>query len=274
MPNARPLRGLNSIEAVAFVLQFNRALDQEELDSIIELQQKFGDEFSKFDSMQGVTLQVGTPAFMQQASRNGVQFQRLDESGKLLWMVRAVNNAVVVNCFEYTRWRDVWPAAQKYLTTIANAVVSDSLRVNVALLQITDKFVYDQLPEPYDVRDVFRVESSYLPANVASSGLPWFMHQGWAVGINDGMTFEGATLGNSLTVATSLLNDVLTSVIDHAGQIVFDKNHLPSGIFEDDEGADNRFMTSVFCDLLKPNNKTIVRSLLNDEQLNIIGLRG
>lgn len=281
MLNARPLRGRNAIEAVAFVLQYVRAFDQEELEKIAALKDSFTGESWKAVPMQGVTLQVGAPAFVPQPTANGSTFQKVGDDGKFVWMVRAFNNMIVVNCFDYDRWTDVWNQASHYLKLVANAIASDSLRVNLAVLQITDRFTYGADPEPYDIRDVFRVDSPYLPANVGSSGAIWYANHGWAVNIADAgangngePAFEGATLGNAITVSSNRINNVLTSTIDHVGQIAFDKNHLPMNLFAGDEARDDAFLSSVFCDLLKPNNKTIVRSLLNDAQLNAIGLTG
>lgn len=279
MQNARPLRGRNAIEAVAFVLQYVRAFDQEELGFIAALKASFESEGWMVTAMQGMTVQVGAPGFVQQPTANGYQFVKLDDENKPVWMVRAFNNSIVVNCFDYNRWTDVWARASDYLSKVATAVASDSLRVNIAVLQITDKFVSDPIPEPYEFGDVFRAESPYLPANVATCGPVWYTNSGWAISISDAggnganePSMAQATLGNSLNLASTASSNTLVASVDHVGQITFNKNNLPAGLFSGDSDRDSLFLSSTFCDLLKPNNKTIVRSLLSDAQLAAIGL--
>jgi hypothetical protein len=279
MHSARPMRGRNAIEAVAFVLQYVRAFDLEESEKIAALKDSFVSEGWQVLPMQGMTVQVGAPGFMQQPTANGYQFQRPKADGTPAWMIRAFNNTIVVNCFDYSRWTDVWAQASRYLSTVAAAIASESLRINIAALQITDKFISDPVPDSYSLGDVFRAESPYLPANVASYGPIWYVNSGWAVNLTGSgsngssePSMDGAVLGNAITLSSSALNKTLVATIDHIAQITFHKNKLPANLFSGNAERDDIFLTSSFCDVLKPNNKTIVRSLLSDAQLTAIGL--
>lgn len=279
MATAKPLRNNNAIEAMAFVVQLNRPIQADEAAKLFSLKGEIEKILPRFEMMQGHTMMVGGPSLLQQSTPNGISAQSFKGDGTPMWMLRAFTNVVIVNCFEYDTWANVWDRAKGLLTQSLRAIASASLNISGVGLQVVDRFVYDSDPTPYALADVFQADSVYLPPNVARAGAHWQVSQNWPLSlVADGKTpesdafFDGAGVANTLTLRSGRINDNFSVSVDHLVQITLE------GMFPDvfhspeDEDRSAAFLDEAFSNVLRISNKSVIRELLCDEQLKAIGM--
>lgn len=275
---AQPYAGHNALEAVAFVLQFAREFSEQEVEFLLSLEEKHKRDLPSFLKLTGLIVNVAESSSSKSAMMNqsqkltGVLLQHFQENGKPDWALRVSGNHIIVNCWAYSRWNDIWPIAKNLLLSAAHVVQSDTNGVVFAALQMVDKFEYDRIPETYEVSDVFNIDSLYLTQQVCKSGPFWHVNQGWfEKDIIPGMV--GGRRLNVLNLSSADFNGKLVSTIDYTGRI--DREGYMAPVAELEQVADQQSALSlldiVFSDLHESNAQILCKTL-SKQKLDQIGL--
>lgn len=276
---AKPYAGHNAIEAVAFVLQFAREFSEKEVEFLLSLEDKHKNDLPSFLKLTGLTVNVAEApsnkhAMMNQSQKlSGVLLQHFQDNGKPDWALRISGNHIIVNCWVYSRWHDVWPRAKELLLSAAHVIQSDDNGVALAALQIVDKFEYENIPDTYTLSDVFNPESPYLTKQACNSGPFWHVYQGWfEKDFINGL--DGVRRLNALNLSSADFNGKLVSTIDYTGRI--DRPGFMASL-EDLESIVDRqknlsMLEFMFSDLHESNAQILCKTL-SQQKLDLIRLK-
>ncbi|WP_175627086.1 MULTISPECIES: TIGR04255 family protein [Oxalobacteraceae] len=275
--SARPVGDANSIEAAAFVLGFRREFNAGEIQKFQSLKETFKDDLPSFEMMSGFSIgvQAGDVPPAISMAVNGILLQNFLPNGKPSWALRVFQNNIVVSCFAYDHWADVWAKAKDILRRTVQVIYNSDNPISMLSLQMVDKFVYDSEPEKYDINDIFNSESTYLTKHVVEAGALWHVNQGWFADIK--MFDSDLKHLNVLNVMSSKIppNGTLEGIVDHLSQIVFDEKSLNSLNTQDNVFADPVLtrIEEVFS-VFHEGNKTVLQGVLSKQKLEKIGLIG
>lgn len=218
---SRPCADSNAIEAVAFAITLSRVFTPREVESLSTIETLLKDDLphavkvSDFLVNVDAGSQQGPAVSFQQQSASGILLQKNSASGRAEWALRAAAETIVVNCWNYTSWDEVWPKAKKYLSSaIAAACVDQQLYAVSLATQVIDKFIYEDSGSSvdYSVDEVFSQDCPYLTPMARNSGKFWHVHQGW---FDDAADLRGRVL-NVLNISSGEpAPSVLHTTIDH-----------------------------------------------------------
>jgi uncharacterized protein (TIGR04255 family) len=176
----RPLNDKHAIQEVVFVLTFSRPFKGDEMKRFEDAHHLWEGDLPKLIQEQVVSLMWGSgPPPQLEPPVPGRMFERYKSDGTQAWRLRANNNWLAVNCLAYTRWADIWGRARTLLQQSSDVISSeDSLVVGLAL-QYVDAFIWEGDIEQYDLRELLREDSEFIPRSLWGRGPTWHLHQGW-----------------------------------------------------------------------------------------------
>jgi uncharacterized protein (TIGR04255 family) len=253
-----PINSLNAIEAMSFVVILDKKeLTQEEDKGLLSLKEKLKDDLPTFSQNTKVEAKFDGKIIEQTTKLSGVTLQHLDSNKKPTWLLAINDNQITVNCFAYDSWDKVWPKAKKFIQETLEAIGINNCLISTFSIQCVDKFTQSNLEKDYTFLDIFKANSGYLTKHIAGVGRLWHVHQGW---------FDEKSKGNKvlnvLNISTVEKDSNLVTAIDHIAQYRFKE---PKKILKYTE------LDSYFKELHE-NNKTLIKSLLNNNQAKAIGL--
>ena len=273
MGNTLPIREKNAIDEIAFVVLFEKDLNDEALSGLKELATGLSAELPILEATNLVQVQVNPNNLSQPMTReNGFICSKKSSinSERMEWSFRVDSNRLIVACSEYTRWDDVSMKAKKILLS---AVKKCDLAINPVVevvCQCTDKFVLNESFGKYTIDEVFNKDSGYLTQHVVSKELDaWHIHQGWY--------WKAGSVNalNNLNINTRIQgNQSHETVISHL--IKFRKNDdsavTDADLFcgRDDKGG---YLEDVM-DHAHKMNKEVLLNLLSEDMTKTIGLKG
>ncbi len=280
--NAHPFAKKNAIEAIAFVMVFERSFFENENEALLSLEHTLKNEFQSFATIRSFNINIAgekdeltQPSISNYQNIGGVLLQHFQSNGKPDWSLRTENEKIVVTCFDYDRWDTIWPKARNFLLRAAHVVSSETNPVTQCGMQVIDKFIYTDVDRTYNIEDVFNISSPFLSKHVLDSGKFWHIHQGW---------FENSLLENNengkilniLNISTDYDGSNegdLNCAIDHIGQYNFDESApIEKLIGKNYNEQGTPLLNELFLEL-HINNKKILENLLSEEQLKKIGLK-
>lgn len=259
--NATPINSANAIDAVAFVIFFNRPFTEKEEAKLLVLKEKFKNELPDFSRTTKVLVKHEAGKVSEHlVSESGIKLQRFEPSGKIGWILNIIENKIVVTCQSYDRWDNVWELTDKYIRAALEQLELSSLTVQACVLQYVDRFT--EKSGMYNILDVFDKKTIYLTSSASGAGKLWHVHQGWF----DELT-SGEKILNVLNLGTNEENGRIITTIDHSLQLQFTpKAKAAKKFFDNKEEYKKSFA------LLHENNKKVIKSLLNPKQRKAIGL--
>ena len=128
MTQANPVGAGNAIDSVAFVLQFSRHFNEQEVNALLSLQTALLTDFPRFDTTKSVSMRLPALGEAPQHSEvriSGVTLQRFQPSGKPEWTLQVNENQIVASCFRYARWNAVWQQSRRWLASTVERVATD-----------------------------------------------------------------------------------------------------------------------------------------------------
>lgn len=258
----KPISEKHAIDVASFIVVFERPFEANIIDSLSGLHERLKADYPNFNATSTVEVRVDGNNVSQQVKVNGCLLQSLLPDGRPIWTLRVEGNAIVVSCTKYERWKDISSKALDHIKAAIAFVNNDSNAVASLIHQIVDRFVTANKDE-YDISQVFNTQSPYLTGQALKSGKFWHVFQGW---FDDKQEFGGKLL-NVLNLSTSEnpANITITTSIDHAAHLRFES---PKAL----EKLDDQFIRKAF-DELHECNKSIIRQLLTNDQLQTIGLQ-
>ncbi len=266
MPEAKPFAGRNALETVVFLVQFRDGFSSQDVEALFSLKDRLATELPSFEKTTTHTFGVvGNGAPLQQAHESGVVLQRFTANGRADWVLRASGNQVVVVCSDYSKWVDVEAKAMRLMYSAVQSVRHEANPIQVVMMQFVDKFVYEGVPADYSLDDVFRSDSPFLTAFSKTAGLQWHVFQGWFADNGETKPLGTGQALNVLNIASSIQPDGnLTTTIDHTTQ--FTVGAGDALLFTTADKLNTHFA------FLHNQNKYILRNVLSDKQLEVIGL--
>jgi len=257
-----PISEKHAIDVASFIVVFERPFEARMIESLPGLHERLKTEYPTFNLTKTMEVNVtGNEVSQKIGVASGGLMQKLNDDGRPAWTLRIERNSIVVLCNQYERWEDVSSKAIDHIKAAIAFLNSDNNAFVSLIHQIVDRFVTADKDE-YDIRQVFNTQSPYLTNQVLNSGKLWHVYQGW---FETKQEFRGQLL-NVLNLSTSEnpTNLSITTSVDHAAHLRFD---LPKAI----EDLDDQFIRKAFNELHE-TNKYIIRNLLNENQLQTIGL--
>ena len=179
----RPRHDDHAIAEVAYALQLSQVISEQHIDAVIAAAKAIHDELpirelrrSQVVPFDGPSNAIVPPMVLPP----GLTLRSVQRDGSLDWMIRLADNLVTVNCGSYTRWRNVWPVAWKYLSLVCNEILGTDLHVVGLGITYIDEFIWEGEIHAYDARELLSDEIS-LPRALNTSSPLWHLHQGWFV---------------------------------------------------------------------------------------------
>lgn len=267
---SKPLKPQNAIESATFVVAFAQGLAKPILDRIQNSLRSLSIELP--GEGKGVApIQFGN----SKATSIGIEVMEVSRffanpNGTPQWSVQAIGNLIQVQCFEYTKFTEVWARARKYLLCALEGVEPDML-VNEVGFQVVDRFEYPagSAWSDYKMGELFDIESKYLTKNSWNNDALWHVFQGWFEPYAEGRVLHQLNVSNTITLA----NQQLCAVIDHRGtlrgktdaeriELKFLLKSVENGRVE----LDN------IIQYLHDRNCDVIEDLLNSDKLKSIGI--
>ncbi len=274
MSATTPIREKNAIDEIAFVILFEKELDNKTLTKLLDLKDELSSELPHFQVQNAVQIMVDPqntrmhdpkPAGVFCAKRSEQDAKRME------WSLRVEVNRIIVTCSEYTNWQEVKTRALVFLAAALDKFdLNENLVVEI-VLQCVDKFVYNGAPDQYRVSEVFNIESAdFLTLHIAQKNPDvWHIHQGW---FSD---HEHMQVLNNLNLNSHKPNDQVAheTVISHLvkirkpdGSNVCDKDLLSAN------GQQVGYLESAM-EVAHDLNKQVLLNLLNGDMSEAIGLK-
>lgn len=273
---SRPLSEQNSIEAVAFVVTLERVLLEREVESILTLEGILKDDLPRVAKVSDVHVNLSEDdgpqsVSMQQQKVAGIMLQKVREDGRPSWALRVAGTNIIVNCWEYTRWAEVWPIAKRYLLAALKLIEVDGVAVTNVITQNVDKFLYEKNSEKeYCLSELFRDDCPFLTKKSRNCGSLWHVHQGWFEQTNDE---QGARLLNVVNIANGVAGpSELVTTIDHQAQTQFTDGPISISDLVREADAQESLLSNIFESHHKLN-RDVLMEMLQDEKLAAIGLK-
>jgi len=259
----KPISENHAIDVASFIVVFERPFEPSIIGSLSGLHERLKKDYPTFSLTNTMEVSItGSEVNQKVGVTSGGILQNLLPDGRRNWTLRVEGNAIVVSCTEYKRWEDISFKALEHIKAAIAFVNDDNNAISSLIHQIVDRFVTDNKDE-YKISQVFNTESPYLTKQALKAGKFWHVFQGWFEEKDD----YGAKLLNVLNLSTAEnpANTTITTTIDHAAHLRF---LSPKAIKE----FDDEFIRKAF-DELHECNKTIIKQLLTNDQLNTIGLK-
>lgn len=259
----KPISEKHAVDVASFIVVFERPFEKHTIDALPGLHERLKADYPTFNLTKTMEVNfTGSEVSQKMDITSGGVLQNLQPDGRPIWTLRVEGNAIVVSCTKYERWGDISSKALDHIKAAIAFVNNDSNAVTSLIHQIVDRFVTANKDE-YDISQVFNTQSPHLTGQALKAGKFWHVFQGW---FDDKKEFGGKVLNVlNLSTAENSGNITITTSIDHTAHLQFES---PKAI----EELDDKFIRKAF-DELHESNKSIIRQLLNKDQLKAIGLQ-
>ena len=107
----------------------------------------------------------------------GLSLLKIDTEGNKIWEVLIDKNNIVVTCYEYTRWEEVFTQTKTYLKEIIGVIGLVSIR-GLTLEYIDEFNILDSTNNKWK-EELFLSETKYLPKHIFKLLKPWHSHHGF-----------------------------------------------------------------------------------------------
>ena len=173
--------GEHAIEEVRFVIVLAAPLDRADMARFTESQPEVSKLFPSINHASNVEMPVSS---MGPIPSQQVEFVHpfdlclFGGDGKPIWTGQFGGNTVAVSCRAYTRWTEVWPEAERRLTSLARLV--DSYKpVRAIDYWVTDTFHADAEGQVLLASQLFQ-KTPYVPGQLNAYKDPrWDFSQAW-----------------------------------------------------------------------------------------------
>lgn len=243
-------------EFLAFVVILNKDITTEDDNNLLSLENSLKNDLSKFSQINEFEAKIeGDKVISSTTKKSGALLQSIDSiDGKPIWTLNVSKNQIIAQCLSYDDWKAVCSKAIRFIN-IAIKVLENDKAVTSLSFQRVDKFVQDKISDNYSQFDILAQDNPYLTPHSHKSGKLWHVHQGWFNYNND-----NSKVLNVLNIGTSEKDNDLNTAINHVSQY----------FFKDSVSLSNNSQFDKIFEELYGNNKNVLASLLNKEQLKTI----
>ena len=274
MSKIRPIREKNAIDKIAFVILFEKELDNKTLAKLMALEDELSADLPYFEVPNSVQIFVDPQSMRMPVSKpSGVLCAKKseDDPDRLEWSVRAEVNQIVVTCSEYTSWKEIKEKVLFFLSTVLKKYRLKENPIIEIVYECVDKFISDGDLNLYRVDEVFNVGADYLTQHVVENNPnAWHIHQGWFSEHEDLQALHNLNLNSHKQNSQQSYETVighLVKIRKGDGSTIGDKNIL------DGEGQQIGYLEKAM-ELSHDLNKEVLLNLLNESMLKVIGIKG
>ncbi len=276
-----PINKNHAIAEVVFFFNFNARFGDSTISLLDNVADKLKGQLPSYSPIQGVEQEIkfdspnNQPVFTNTVRKVGFELKKFNPSGQIDWVLVVRDETVSVNCLDYTRWEEVWKITKSFLIEIFNIIRTQN---NISLVNLgfkcIDKFDFHGTPKEYELSNLFKRESDFLPNNIFNATETWHCHSGWFDN-----TFDTLEQNNKFKVLNHLnldssriqsnLNnmDKIVVTIDHTQVTVFEKGIIePKSVNLNDN-------ISILFDRMHSMNKLTLLNILNHKILEQINLK-
>ena len=253
---------------MALAIEWEKPLDAETLDTTAAVARKneiitgFLTTERKFPAFEiKVEADQAEAPSVQNSALSVVDFIRSNPAGKIEWALSLRPDFFSCNCTVYDRWADVKPQALRVLGIVAGTALDRGNRIKAVGLQYSDSFKW-LASDKGALKEVLRVGTPSLPAAAIDRPYLWHSHNGWfspAAGGRRLLTVINVDYGEEPPDRVLRIHGqhkIETQSFEDASKL------MPLALTDLDEVADN----------LHSSNKGILREILSDAALNLIGM--
>lgn len=177
------------MEVVAVAIAFEERFGTQTLANLGEvLAQNFEDVLPGEGQEEAQTFAVPTdPAVFEQMAPlqptkelHEVSRFLAKKDGRFSKRIRATEDALIFECFEYSRFQDFLSDAENFLSVLLGSLPAENTIREIGMMAV-DRFIYpkDMAEEDYSVSEVFSENTKYLTPACRNSGLLWHVNQGF-----------------------------------------------------------------------------------------------
>ncbi len=175
----------NAVKIIAFAINFDQDLANEQIKTIIDMAKKdefFTSNFLKVTNQTEVSFVI-TPegAPQQNITENGVIFQS-EDSNDSAWTIIVNKEHIVVTCKAYSRWNAISKQTYAYLQKVIDIF---PIEYNVSVAQITLEYLDEfEITSPNEdwKQELFRQDNNkFLNKNVYEQNDFWHINHGYFI---------------------------------------------------------------------------------------------
>lgn len=267
----QPKSNKHAIVEVVFGLVFTRPFHPKEIKALVESHGRWKELLPRrgrtspfpVPFMQGDEL---PPNFPIPLPPSGVTFDRVKPDGSLDWRLRADDAGITVNCLSYTTWPEIYGRARELLSQACEVAVRSDNSIRETFLQYIDVFEWEGEKQAYDLAELLRADSPYVPPSIRQRGPLWHLHQGFFR--TEGLPSPGRLLERNHADGYQDQSGAALVKIDEYLSLHHLAPLAPSVLFGPRGSADTLF------GYLHDLNKDILRHYLTDKMQARIGLNG
>jgi len=186
---SRPCTEANAVEVVAVAIAFEERFGVQTLQNLAEvLAKNFADDFPGEGREEAQTYAVPTdPVVLEQMGAlqpvkelHEVSRFLAQKNGRFSKRIRATEDALIFECFEYTNFKNFLSDAEKLFNTLLDNLSVERPIREIGMMAV-DRFFYskDLTEKDYSVSEVFSENTKYLTPACRESGLIWHVNQGF-----------------------------------------------------------------------------------------------
>lgn len=172
-----PVHEAHSIEQVAFVLQFDRFLEDDAFKAIVEESSKFEKQLPAKSMIQNFAIAFGTPNSPPPNVHGAVSYRKFATNGTLDTELRVERNGFTYVTTSYTRWNPTWQKAKEYLEALLIQYIKHA-RVSTISLSYTDKYIWRGTDNEFRPNLLIDEASKFVSHNIFSMEDFWHSHTG------------------------------------------------------------------------------------------------
>lgn len=252
----------HAIEAANFAIVFRSNVDEADEGRFEDGKQKLQDLFGSIDSPGFFQIQFGED---ERNNRPPVLKKLADfgRDGKREWSAQFGENAVALTCLRYTNWDEIWPNVEERLDALIEFIDQFKL-VGSIEHSVTDTFYAAKDNKAILSKGVFK-GGDWIPNFLLEYDDPrWDFSCGKFIKRDD----RSETLERMEAKSIISGNQISVSITNSFSHRYFAPVRLKELLRDSKLNADTKGLFEGFHE----NNKTSIRSILNDELLTRIGL--
>lgn len=267
--NITPLHDTHAIESVSFGVEWQFPLSptvMATLETVYEATLKL--QLPSKKPLQHLEMEFsadGGNLIKQNQLSGGWMFERFAPDGRIDCSMMLAPNALAVTLHSYSRWDDVYTAAAEMMRPLLPLIAVSSGGLTVFGLQYLDVFRITGEPADFRPEMLLRQDSEFLPPSVFKRNSLWHAHHGYFTDMSDKPPWRKLTVINT---------DLIDENSDRQLRILTMHRTMFSSPLLDVEQleAHGTFSFRTAMHDMHNENKTVLRSLLNDPMLKRIRL--
>lgn len=175
-----PIHAAHAIDQVAFIVQFDKPLDEVSFGQIESATEGLREDFpgkKEFQAM-GISLQNGNIPMAQPTMTSGILLRKVAPDGSVEIELRAERASLTFITTRYTRWAGVIAQVKKYFDLLLPHYWKADIGLRSIGLNYIDKFTWSGALEDFSLKKLIKPETKYIAPHVFEANDLWHCHSG------------------------------------------------------------------------------------------------